>query len=275
MTGVVAPKRRWGVRWIVGHVLVFAIVVACVNLGFWQLRRLSERRAHNATVIARSKVISPLPLPGWGGRYTGDLDFLRVEVTGIFEPEREFLVRFRSRRGLPGYEVVTPLRTGGGTVLVDRGWVPLGAGDAWPVASAEPPRGSVTVTGLLAPPEGGGLRAVRHGSGPLVIGSIDVAKLRSRFPGEDLYAAHLIADGPSAGYPIPVDPPDLGEGPHLSYAVQWFSFASVGAIGWILLVSRRGRPSRRPAETDPVEIDPVEIDPAEVDAAASELSPSG
>jgi cytochrome oxidase assembly protein ShyY1 len=222
-------------------VIVIALAVLFVNLGFWQLRRLDERKQHNALVLARSATTTPLA----DGT---PLAYRRVTATGTFDPAHELLVRFRSRNGLPGYEVVTPLVMGSGSaVLVDRGWVPLDAGDHWPAPSAAPPTGQVTVEGLLAPSEGGGLRLERRTGKVPVVGSIDVAALQraKAAPAGDVYPLHLIAEtttpATAGNYPAPVDPPDLGEGPHLSYAFQWFAFATVGVVGWVVLLARRAR----------------------------------
>jgi cytochrome oxidase assembly protein ShyY1 len=230
-------------------VLVAAIVGGCIAAGFWQLRRLDDRRASNAQVIERSASVTQLPDAGFAESPGSDdsLVFRRVRVSGTFDAANEMLVRFRTRDGSPGYEVVTPLVTEQGVVLVDRGWVPLALGDGWPAASAAPPVGEVEVEGLLAPPEGGGARIERRSDRPITVGAIDVEKLRSLLPYDRVYRVHVLAErgatGPS-GFPVPVNPPDLGEGPHLSYAVQWFCFATVGIVGWALLLRRRG-PLRR------------------------------
>lgn len=239
-------------RWLVGSVLVVLVVGGCIAAGLWQLRRLDDRRERNERIRSRAGVTQPLPPAGFASEADVDaLVFRRVEVTGTFDPDHEVLVRFRSRRGLPGYEVVTPLVTGdGAAILVDRGWVPLREGDRWPVRSGAPPEGEVTVRGLLAPPEGGGLRLVppvAPGSPP-VVGAIDPPALRTELPYRQLYALHLLSEGsPTASgrFPEPVDPPSLDEGPHRDYAVQWFLFAAVGVIGWTLLLFRRGPLRRR------------------------------
>jgi cytochrome oxidase assembly protein ShyY1 len=238
-------------RWLVGHVIVVAVAVLFVNLGFWQLRRLDERRHHNAVVLSRSANLSPLTT----GR---PLPYRRVLAVGTYDPGHELLVRFRSRNGLPGYEVVTPLVTKDGpVVLVDRGWVPLDAGDHWPVASAGAPTGDVAVIGLLAPGEGGGLRLERRAGRTPVIGSIDVPALEAAkaVPGGDVYPLHLVAETTTpevrGNYPAPVEPPDLGLGPHLSYAFQWFAFATVGVIGWIVLLARRASKPEPEPEPEP------------------------
>lgn len=232
-------------RWLIGSILVAAIVAGCISAGLWQLRRLGERRDENALIRERGGEAVPLPASGFeaGDGGHNDLAFRRVEVTGTYDPANELLVRFRSRRGLPGYEVVTPLQTGAGAVLVNRGWVPLEVGDRWPAVSASPPAGEVTVVGMLAPPDHGALRLEKPRSpgSPAVVGAVDPRALRTTLPYPDLYALAVLAGENAAGsnYPVPIDPPDLGEGPHRDYAVQWFLFAAVGSIGWIILVKRR------------------------------------
>lgn len=232
-------------RWLIGTILVALIVAGCISAGLWQMRRLAERRDENALIRARAGEPGELPAAGFDhtGDNADDLVFRRVEVTGTYDQAHELLVRFRSRRGLPGYEVVTPLRTDDGAVLVNRGWVPLEVGDRWPVPSAAPPAGEVTVVGMLAPPERGALRLEepKAPGAPAVVGAVDPRALKAMLPYVALYEVPVLASGNEAGsaYPVPVDPPDLGEGPHRDYAVQWFLFAAVGTIGWIILVRRR------------------------------------
>lgn len=240
---------RFGPRWIVGSVLVAVIVGGCLAAGFWQLRRLDERRATNAQVRARSASVVELPAGGFAADADeDDLIYRRVRVTGSYDPEHELLARFRSRKGLPGYEVITPLVQRDGIVLVNRGWVPLDVGDRWPVPNPDLPIGPVEVEGILVRAESGGAGVTpSDGTKPAVIASVAPRKL-TRAVGADtrpVYALPLLAAGSSAEYPAPVDPPDLGEGPHRDYAIQWFLFASVGIVGWPLLLFRRGPFSRR------------------------------
>lgn len=253
-------RRRFGIRWIIGSFLVAAIVFGCIEAGFWQLRRLDQRRTLNARIRQRSAATVALP------RVTeatdpDDLAYRRVAVTGTYDRDHEVLVRFRSRAGLPGYEVVTPLRTADGELLVDRGWVPLEDGDRWPVADMAAPTGEVTVEGLLAPSESGSTRLEHRPDGVAVINAIDPAKLAGAFgdgQGDGaLYPVHLLATDGGAGvassFPTPVDPPSLSEGPHKSYAVQWFLFASVGIAGWPVLLRTRGpfAPARSAPASEP------------------------
>lgn len=231
-------------RWIVGHVLVLALVVVMVNLGFWQLRRLDERRDSNARIVAGRAVVAPLDAVVASGdaAVPEAARFKRVAVRGRFDAAHEVLVRFRTNDGLPGYEVVTPLVVRDGVAaLVDRGWVPLEVGDK---GLPTPPGGDLTVTGLLLGGEGSArFRPESRADGRLVVGAVNVAGLETRL-GYDLYPGFVQLQEPDdpAAYPVPLPDPDLSEGPHLSYAVQWFSFCVIAVVGWALLV-RRSRPS--------------------------------
>src|SRR5688500_10197108 len=148
-------------RWILGHVLVAVSVVVMVNLGFWQLRRLDERRAANELVVARSRQ-GPAALTELAARDVDDVEFRPAIAVGTFDAGREVLVGYRTSKGLPGFHVVTPLVLSGGgdgrVVLVNRGFVPLALANRWPVADAAPPPGVVDVIGLVRQSDDGGNR---------------------------------------------------------------------------------------------------------------------
>ena len=242
-------------RWIVGHVLIVLAVVVMVNLGFWQLRRLDERRADNATIEARARR-APASITALAGRDPRDAEFRRVTATGTFDAAHEVLVGYRSSNGLPGFDVVTPLVLADGrAVLVNRGFVPLELADRWPVRDAAPPTGEVTIVGLVR-------RGSEHGNRPVAptgtttrtprTNEVDIDEIASTLPADqrgDLLDVQLELQEPvPEGFPEPLPPLDLGEGPHFSYAVQWFSFSLVAIVGWAMLVRRTGHGRRRPKE---------------------------
>lgn len=242
-------------RWLVGHALALAVVVGLASLGFWQLGRLDERRRFNEQFRRRSETTVALAAVARPDHLPEAAVFRRVQVTGRFDGGREALVRFRIRDGLPGYEAVTPLVIEGRTaVLVDRGWLPLDVGDAARAPMAVP-AGEVTVAGLLLEGEGAArFRPEERPDGRLVIGAIAVDELERRL-GYDLYPGFVQLQAPDDPdeFPAPLPEPDLGEGPHLTYALQWFSFATIAAGGWLLLVraSATRRPTRPPGPTTP------------------------
>lgn len=236
-------------RWLVGHLVVLAVAALFVRLGFWQLDRLDEVRTRNALVESR-RMLPTAPLdsllrPGEPARPS--VFHRRVTVTGAYDAGREVTVRFRSLNGQPGEYLLTPLvEPGGGAVLVNRGWVPSldGASESHPEAA--PPSGRIRVTGWILPgEERTGLGAADPATGVLsAINRIDVDRLRRQLPYE-IHAAYLqlVTQQPAQpqGLPVPLDEGDLSDGPHLSYAIQWFLFAAIGLVGWPLLIRRSAR----------------------------------
>ncbi len=136
--------------WIAGIVIALVTIVAFVNLGFWQLRRLEERRTINATIEARSAA-DPIELEEAITTYGADpeaLAYRRVLVEGDYAQLEEVLVVATPLNGRPGHDVLTPLRTDSVNIAVDRGWVPIDT-EGPPVVEAAPTPGSVEVVGML------------------------------------------------------------------------------------------------------------------------------
>lgn len=220
-------------RAVAGFVAVAVAAATCVLLGLWQLRRLDDRRAYNRLVSERAAhpaapIGSVLARP--------DAAYRRVTATGRYDGARDFLLFGRPLRGEPGHHVLTPLLLrDGGEVLVDRGWVPFEMSRP-PVAAAAPPPGGVTVTGVLIPSEKGGaprsrvVRAADTGAIGAAL-SLDLPSLYVRL--EEQRPAQRDLPRPAPG-------PELSEGPHLSYAVQWFLFAAVAVGGWAAMMRRSG-----------------------------------
>lgn len=244
--------------WLLGHLLAVALVVLLASLGLWQLRRLDERRDHNSLVFSRSGRVVPLPAEGWDkGAEPGDLAFRRVRLRGSYQPAKEVLVRFRSNQGLPGYHVLTPIKTERGTIIVNRGWVTLDMGKTWPDPKARPPEGEVEITGLLRWSESGSrfLPSGPTADAPLSVGAVNVAGLERRLS-VPLYPVYVELDQPEAvsattPFPAALPPPKLDEGPHLAYAAQWFFFAAGAAAGWVILVRISARKRQLNASVEP------------------------
>jgi surfeit locus 1 family protein len=240
-------------KWMLGHVLALSLVVLFVNLGLWQLQRLDQRVDRN-TLIAARMAEEPRPLSQLReefGKEPEDLAYRRALAEGRYEPAGEILLRSRSRDGTAGWHVLTPLiAESGRALLVDRGWVPYSLDDP-PIEGAAPPTGTVSVEGFVRaeqdPPEGRLARFAPRDppEGPLRTAFyVDVERLAAQlpYPLEPVYL-ELIRQQPAAEarYPLPPEPPDLDRGTHLSYALQWFSFALIGAVGYLLLLRHTAR----------------------------------
>jgi surfeit locus 1 family protein len=242
-------------KWMLGHVLALGLIVLFVNFGLWQLRRLDQRLERNALIEARMaaepRALSELREEF--GNEPEDLAYRRALAEGRYEPAGEILLRSRSRDGTAGWHVLTPLiAESGRALLVDRGWIPYALDDP-PAEEAAPPPGTVSVEGIVRaeqdPPEGWLARFAPRDppEGPLRTAYyVDVERLAAQLP----YALEpvfleLSSQQPAGDtrYPLPPEPPETGRGPHLSYALQWFSFALIGAVGYVLLLWRTARGS--------------------------------
>jgi surfeit locus 1 family protein len=239
--------RQW--RWVTLGVLALALVM--MRLGFWQLGRLGEQRASNARIEERLQA-PPLQLTGQPLNLETD-EYRRAVVTGTFDHDQAILLRNRAREGVPGMHLMTPLRIAGSdqVVLVDRGWLPL------ELATPEARRqfdvaGTVEVQGIVrAPrsnttrfgpqdrqPEGGRLDAWFRP---------DIERIAQQMP-YPLLPYFLEAEQPanqSPGLPRPQPQIDLSEGPHLSYAIQWFAFTMTLLGGYAALVVTRTSQAKR------------------------------
>ena len=203
--------------------LLAAVVIAagCVRLGLWQLDRLDQRKARNATIAA---AFHEPPIPAQRAIKDSMPRFRRVMATGRWEYDQETTVSGRTRSGSPGVHIVTPMILDDSTeILVNRGWV------------YSPDARTVDLTRW------------HEGDRGQFMGYIDELppSLRPSSAGR-LYVVAL-ADStapPATGEqrPARLPVPAFGdEGPHLSYAVQWFSFAAIALIGTPLVVRRQRR----------------------------------
>ncbi|MCK2214151.1 SURF1 family protein [Actinomadura sp. ATCC 31491] len=246
-------------RWLGLTLVVLLVIPAFVLLGRWQYGRFEERSANSERVTANIEA-PPVPLEKLaapGGKVSEDDRFRRVTVAGSYDTAHALVVRRRPQEGRPGFYVLTPLVTAGGTaVLVNRGWVPAGATADTPPAVPPPPTGQVTVTGRLRPSEteeSAGLREV-SGLPPGQVLLIDAGAIGRRLPYRVLDGyVELIAQQPAATpAPAPVPEPDVGAGGglNLAYAFQWWLFIGIAIGGWILLMRREAaelRVKARPA----------------------------
>lgn len=235
-------RRLFTPKWIAIHLAVVTLVVTMFNLGLWQLRRLDEKRTFNALVMDRTREsvadleslwpanpVDPNTLSEWR----------RVRATGTYIAAKSVTVINRSQDGVAGYDSVVPLLLDDGrTALINRGFVPLAT------AIPAPPEGTVTITGYV--------RASQKRSALGAIDSTDVTStefqrfdvplISKRLNGEVLpFFIQVIAEDPRppGQWPSPVRLPELSEGPHLSYAFQWFFFCLVALTAWVIVIRRR------------------------------------
>jgi surfeit locus 1 family protein len=224
--------------------LLAAIAAAgCIRLGFWQLSRLAQRRARNAVVSTR---LSEPVVPITTLHADSSSVLRRAMISGTPDYDHEIVLAARSYEGSPGVYLFTPLHVAGNdtAILVNRGWIyaPDGAsvdlsrwrekGTSYLGFAELIPRGrSNTPDGVLR-------RDAR------VARELDLVTVNSLLP-YPVSSLYLVATQPDTTKPIVervarLPAPALDEGPHLSYALQWFAFAAIALIGGAT-VAFRGR----------------------------------
>ena len=232
--------------WMTPLVVIGALILC--RLGIWQLDRLAQRRALNSSVNTR---MAQPALTLTGAAIDPDaLEYRRVEVRGVYDPAQEIVLRNRELDGAPGVHILTPLRLSGSdsAVLVDRGWIPREqAGTAARSAFAAPP-GQVLVTGIARrsqderaggpqdpplAPDRARLDAWFH---------VDTTRIQQQagYPLLPIFIEQQPAPGEPA-LPRLIATADLGEGPHMGYAVQWFAFAIILVVGYIAFIYTKTR----------------------------------
>jgi surfeit locus 1 family protein len=240
--------RSRGLWWFVLAAVVAAAVF--VRLGFWQLSRLHERRARNALVLSRldSAQVDFWSLP----RDTALARYRRVTITGTPDYAHELLWAARINNGSPGVNFLTPVLVPGHdtAVLVDRGWVysPDGA----TVDEAQWRESDTTFVGYAqALPS---LPGTAYSTRPNTLARLGYAAAAKALP-YPVSPTYIVMLGDSAVGPnriVRLGVPPLDEGPHFSYAVQWFGFAVVALAGVVFVILQdRERRAGRGASTVP------------------------
>lgn len=232
-----------------GRPLLFALTVfvaiVCAGLGSWQLSRLFERRERNRLAVEQSR-LATVDLTTQS--LEGSIGFRRVRIAGQFDPAHPFVIRGRLFQGTPGIQIVTPLRMPGRDtlVLVNRGFVP--SPDALSTFGsdryAEPLDAAFEGIAVAIPNDGDGQPLA--GPDGETWRRLDRTAMASRLPYPIApYYVIRTADSTTPEHtirgrslPVRLNPPPLDDGPHLSYAVQWFLIGG-SALGFGLVFIRR------------------------------------
>jgi cytochrome oxidase assembly protein ShyY1 len=227
-------------NWIAFHALVLAAVATMANLGMWQLDRLDERRTDNAAFVAQIEQ-APVSLASVLDELRVDPEAFvnrRVRASGTYAPEQIALFN-RSQGGGAVDNVLARLETPGGPVLlVNRGAIPVQA------TLPTPFPGEVEIEGRLKLTESRERGGLSDAEQTLIteLRRVNIDQIAAESPGVDYIPMYveLLGSSPAVGPGDPqlLDPPELSEGNHLSYAFQWFIFAFCVLIGWVLAVRR-------------------------------------
>ena len=264
-------------HWLAGHALAGTLLIVFLIAGFWQLSRHNEQRERNTLATERQSerpldsdrffeaVADPNTVPLLEYRSV-HLDVQRIDWPDAIQ------IRNRSLDGLAGCHLAVPVEASGNLngspkspgVLVVAGWLPEGVCTAATASTGEIPRGGLVDAqqiegrirlsqerGLLGPsdPPQGRLASlartdVKRIDQQTTLGLVPVyveLTSASRSDGSLIAFGGSTADDSATSLVRPLPPPSLDAGPHLGYALQWFSFAVVAIVGYTLVLRHHAR----------------------------------
>ncbi|NUR05467.1 MAG: SURF1 family protein [Nocardioidaceae bacterium] len=244
-------------RWVTFFLVVVLLAAGCYLLGRWQFHRLHDRETTNSQV-RRNLAAAPAPVGEVlsVGRPAGEqAEWRRITATGSYLADESVIVRYQTRDGASGVDVVTPLRTDAGPLLlVDRGWMQTDNVGSDAVRAPAPPAGQVRVVGYVRTDATGDAATVSNRSAR----AISSREIGPTLDGR-VYAGFVDAakETPAAAKPlVPAELPDLGNGPHFFYGLQWWFFGLLAVFGFGYLAydeRRRLRRGEQPGSFKPSE----------------------
>lgn len=216
-------------------------ILVLIGLGTWQMQRLEWKLGLIANIESRSG-LPPIALPSNATLDPDALEYRPVTVRGRFRHESEMHLIAASRRGNSGYQIVTPLdRVDGGTILVNRGWVPKEKKDSATRADGQV-AGEVAVGGLIRKTWAQGW-FVPDNNPARNIWFYGDAPAMARHAGVDAPPLFIEADASpnQGGLPIGGQTRLNIPNDHLGYALTWYGFAVVLAAIYLVYHRREGR----------------------------------
>lgn len=232
-------------RWLVFALVVVGLVWVAWRLGEWQFHRLEDRQERNSIIERNERAAaSPVGEVMEVGEPVASREVWRVvEAVGHYAPEDTVIVRYRTRDGAAGVDVVVPLELGDGTsVLVDRGWFATDNRGATSEDVPAPPAGEVTVTGWVRQDATGDSTEVVDRS-TRAINSTEIGEALHRPVVGGFIDLRSESPEPETAL-VPVELPERDSGPHFFYGLQWWFFGALAVFGFFYLLYDEWRGGR-------------------------------
>lgn len=225
-------------RWIVWLLLVTVFSVACFFLSQWQFNRRAEAVAKINSVAANFDQ-APVPLSELASldSFSSKFEWRPVSLTGKFISDKAVLVRNRPYNGAPGFLQVIPFELSSGEIIaVETGWLPTASDNNAPQNIPTPGQDDQQIIGRVRPAEPTLNRDAPIGQIATINIDALIEKVNLTAPTYRSVYVRLADSYTDAPLPKVLPKPELTEGNHLSYALQWILFAlmAFGALWWAI-----------------------------------------
>lgn len=224
---------------VVATILAILLIGLCVWASHWQYAR-GVARHHRNFIIASHVNQPPTTLEAIGSNLAA-AEWRTVSITGRFDGSHQILLRNQYFQGAYGFDLLTLFTDSAHrTFWVDRGWIAPGQEATSTPKLPNTSPNVVAITGRVrldnSLPQGS-FFAVSPGDKNLI--NKWNAQSKTTIKTEDFYIDLLTASDPTMSPAVPVELPELTDGPHMAYALQWLFFAGLVVYGRLLL--RRAR----------------------------------
>ncbi len=222
-------RKFFAIPEIAKSLLALLLVALCLLAGNWQWNK-GKVLSHQNSIIKQNLTLKPLT----------ETKLLRIDpvanqwrtviLKGKFEATHQLLIRDRYNQGVYGFEVLQLLKTVNANYWIDRGWVKAGATASTPPTIPRLPTETLIISARIRAED---LSHQLHGSFFASTASKRVIPLQDiqGVNAAPYYLDELSSDNKDAAPITVIDLPDLGNGPHFAYALQWLAFAVLILVG--------------------------------------------
>ena len=209
--------------------VAISLVLLCLWAAQWQYQRGVDRHARNV-LIAEQSQLPPIEFKNLLGNIA-DYEWRKISLRGSFDDKNQILLRNRYHDGMYGFEQLTLFVFDERKIWVDRGWVKAGSDATVPPQLQPTNQGLISIDGRLRLDSSlprGKFFAVANDSERNLVSQLDA---RRGIQTEKFYIDLISASDASMNPDVPVDLPELSDGPHMAYALQWLFFAGLVIYG--------------------------------------------
>jgi len=209
--------------------VAISLVLLCLWAAQWQYQRGVDRHARNV-LIAEQSQLPPIEFKNLLGDIA-DYEWRRISLKGSFDDKNQILLRNRYHDGMYGFEQLTLFVFDERKIWVDRGWVKAGSDATVPPQLQPTNEGLISIDGRLRLDSSlprGKFFAVANNSERNLVSQLDA---RRGIQTEKFYIDLVSASDDSMNPDVPVELPELSDGPHMAYALQWLFFAGLVIYG--------------------------------------------